>query len=175
MLRPAPATPDGSKVTRMRPGAPSLAIVLVALVLVSGCSCDDAEIRLSVRPTQGSNSYPDIRVQYGAGLFAREIHLSSEHRSVGPVSTRRSGTLEASFSILSADGAPATSGSVELDLREDWRWGVEFVVSSEDPVGSCFGCVGSEAFELDPALGYAPDQRLYVVWGGNSICDPVTY
>jgi hypothetical protein len=64
---------------------------------------------------------------------------------------------------------------VSLPVKEDWRWGVGFHISAENPEETCMGCGGSKAFDLDPTLGYGPEERLFVVWDGNWISRPVKY
>lgn len=47
--------------------------------------------------------------------------------------------------------------------------------ATTDPKFECFGCLGSQAFPLI-AEYQAPDRdSIWVVWGGNSISDPVIY
>ena len=88
--------------------------------------------------------------------------------------THTKGSAEVSFRLEQA-GAVLSEGSVTLPLRADWRWGVTVIAQTIDPVQSCFGCVGSMAFPL-AASHRAPDRdSIWVVWGGNSISDPVTY
>lgn len=44
-----------------------------------------------------------------------------------------------------------------------------------DPIRQCFGCFGSVAFDLLPAYRTVDHDSIWVVWGGNSISNPVTY
>jgi hypothetical protein len=68
-----------------------------------------------------------------------------------------------------------TSAGIELPLKLDWGWGVDIFIQAGDPTHGCFGCMGAESFELDPSLGYDRDTMLHIVWGGNSISNPVYY
>jgi len=47
---------------------------------------------------------------------------------------------------------------------------VRLVRADEDPLATCFGCVGSER-----VTGLAGTAAVWVVWGGNSISAPVVY
>jgi hypothetical protein len=88
--------------------------------------------------------------------------------------THTNGSAEVSFR-LEESGAVLSEGSVSLPLRADWRWGVSVIAQTIDPREGCFGCVGSMAFPLAPSHR-APDRdSIWVVWGGNSISDPVVY
>jgi hypothetical protein len=82
--------------------------------------------------------------------------------------------LPVAFRLESA-GAVLSAGTVTLPRRRDWRWNVTVQSATTDPNLECFGCVGSQAFPL--AAEYrAPDRdSIWVVWGGNSISDPVIY
>lgn len=88
--------------------------------------------------------------------------------------TRTSGELETAFWLV--EGADTlTFGTVRVDLRPDWGWRISFYRNAGDPSATCFGCFGSEGYELPQALRTAPADSLWIVWGGNSISDPVVY
>jgi hypothetical protein len=74
------------------------------------------------------------------------------------------------FSLARA-GQRVAHGDIELDLRDDWEWEVQFHLAADDPADRCFGCIGSRGFAIDGEEGL----RVFVVWGGNSISDPVVY
>jgi hypothetical protein len=153
----------------------NLATIAMVAMLISGCSCDEARIQFSVDKHIDDVSSPRVRILIPGRLGVREVTLDSGNQSAGPFATGKSGDLMMFFALLSDDSLSTTSGSLELPLKKDWAWGVSFAVSSEDPALTCFGCRGSKSYELDPVLGYDENMRLYVVWGGNSICDPVIY
>jgi len=60
---------------------------------------------------------------------------------------------------------------VTLEVPSDWEWEVQFHLGLLDPADTCFGCAGSQAYELADDR----EERLFVVWGDNSISDPVSY
>ena len=86
-------------------------------------------------------------------------------------STVTNGTLSVDFTLTSPSQIPLSEGHVELELRNDWRWEVQFHLAEHDPTARCFGCIGAGRFPLasDDTLS------LWVVWGGNSISNPVVY
>jgi hypothetical protein len=78
--------------------------------------------------------------------------------------------LTIGFSMISQQTELA-AGRVLLEVIPDWEWEVQFHIATSDPADTCFGCQGSATFQL---AGQDTNQ-LYVVWGGNSISDPVAY
>jgi hypothetical protein len=52
---------------------------------------------------------------------------------------------------------------------------VDLIHQTTNPDEACFGCVGSQVFPLAPAYRATGRDSLWVVWGGNSISDPVIY
>jgi hypothetical protein len=101
--------------------------------------------------------------------------LDSTHTSTDRFETATSGNFKIGFELLSEGKKTATSGTVNMPLRGDWSWHVSFHLATTDPSIMCFGCTGSSSYDLDPMLGFDPDVRLWVVWGGNSITNPVVY
>ncbi len=90
--------------------------------------------------------------------------------------TMRSGTLTIDFTIASPQGGePISEGSVSLPLRSDWAWSISFHPSSVNPYEFCFGCSGYESFSLAETYRDTVADSLYVIWGGNSIKNPVIY
>lgn len=78
--------------------------------------------------------------------------------------------------VLRRPGEPVLAeGSIELEIREDWVWGVGIFLTDENPTHMCFGCMGHEAFPIPAGLTDQPGDSLFMVWGGNSIGDPVVY
>jgi hypothetical protein len=88
--------------------------------------------------------------------------------------TRSSGTMRVAFRFASG-GTVAAEGSAEVPLRADWAYGFDVHVDSLDPRRSCFGCIGSRAFPLAAAYRRSPRDSVWLVWGGNSIRNPVVY
>jgi len=90
------------------------------------------------------------------------------------ISTSTRGEVEVRFRFQTGNQI-LSEGTVTLPLREDWRWGVDIHAATTDPRLQCFGCFGSRAFAL--AADFRPVNRdsIWVVWGGNSISNPVIY
>ena len=95
--------------------------------------------------------------------------------STPEVETATSGPdLQVSYTLENAD-VFLSGGTVSLPRRSDWRWHVTLSAATSDPQEGCFGCFGAMAFPL--AQSFRPVERdsIWVVWGGNSISDPVIY
>jgi hypothetical protein len=140
-----------------------------------GCSGEEAEVRFSVQSYAGAEDVPHVTVTFRDVDRIRRVELDASDRVSGIYTTKTAGDLEVRFSLASGQGEMPNVGSITLPLKNDWRWGVQFYISTSDPRDGCFGCFGSKSFELDPVLGYDEEQKLYIVWGGNSISHPVVY
>ncbi len=72
------------------------------------------------------------------------------------------------FTLASPSEGTIAEEDVELELRSDWGWELQFHVSGSNPSATIFGCFGAERFPL----GSDDTKSLWVVWG-NSISNPV--
>lgn len=158
---------------RVKPSALFL-ICIFAAALQTGC-LEKSEVRFSIAGDGQSGITPAVRVSFFDGFRHEAVVLDSLHHSAGPFSTQPSGRLRMLYSVLSAGGVPVNEGSLSIELKDDWRWGIDFHFSANNPVETCFGCSGYQSLELDPSLGLGGDVLLFIVWGGNSISDPVIY
>ena len=149
--------------------------LIPAIIILAGCAGDDAEIRIGLQNCGGGVPCPDIHVSIADGMWHRECIMNDSNRSVGPVPTMTSGRLLVTLAVFADNVETETIGALALDLRQGWRWGVDIFIQENDPLDVCFGCFGSKEYELDPILGYDPGIKMYVVWGGNSIRNPVDY
>lgn len=92
-----------------------------------------------------------------------------------PVQTPDAGTLQIRAVLNAADGELLAAGEADLVLESDWRWGVTVWWTDRDPALECFGCMGRIAIPIPAELRSNPSDSLYLVWGGNSIRNPVVY
>ena len=155
----------------------------LALVLVWSGACAREQARVSVafyprppltadmirvRVADGDRIYDlapaDFRSERGGALYRSRA-----------LATRRSGTLRVSFALTPTPVDTASSGTVELPLRSDWRYEVDVMPDTTTPARGCFGCAGWRAFGLAiPYAGPTADS-VYVIWGGNAIKRPGVY
>jgi hypothetical protein len=95
--------------------------------------------------------------------------------STPEVNTQTSGPdLEVTYRLENA-GAVLSSGAIVLSRRSDWRWAVTISAATTNPEEGCFGCFGSSPFPLAEDFRAPGRDSIWVVWGGNSISDPVIY
>ncbi len=157
--------------------------ISLALLFISGCSFfeddDQSQVQLSI---QGNS--PVLRQMIHVQLTAPAWSKSLSGKDFGsaewpnytlPFETPKSGTLLVRVSLSDSAGQHVSSGSIALDIRSDWRWGVDIFLSNRNPTEGCFGCFGYHAFEADSIYQETPTDSLYLVWGGNSIKHPVIY
>lgn len=88
--------------------------------------------------------------------------------------TRRQGDLRIGFRFASS-GLTLSEGEATVPLRSDWRYGFDIRVDSLDPTRLCFGCMGARAFPLAAAYRRTAGDSVWLIWGGNSIRNPVIY
>ena len=99
----------------------------------------------------------------------------SDGVKAGPFSTAIYGTLRIEVALLGEDGEAMSSGMVRLPLQPNNEYSVTVDIGESNPIRACLGCQGSKVFAIDPDLGYAPTDSLFIVWAGNSISNPVIY
>ncbi len=97
------------------------------------------------------------------------------HFIAGPFETATAGDLKLTGALVDQEGTELARADLSLPLEPDRRYGVWVLIGSGDPTAGCLGCAGSRSFPLDPALGYGPEVALAIVWGSNSISDPIVY
>ncbi len=155
----------------------------ILLLLVAGCSTfeseDSSEMQLSV---QGNIEVlrQAINLELAAPgwrktLTGTDFASPEAANRTQPFATPKSGTLQVQFTLTDSTGDHLSSGAISLDIRSDWRWSVELVLSNQNPLNGCFGCIGYRSFPVDSVFQKAAKDSLYVIWGGNSIKHPVIY
>lgn len=154
----------------------------VTAVLVLACAACSSDARISFSTYVGdplAGATLTVTVEDGARrwTWTNDDFTTSESSAVPTspsVSTRTSGTAQITFELR--DGAAViSSGTVSVPLQGDWAWTVNLIASTEDPALRCFGCQGSQAFPLAEDWRTEGQDSLWMVWGGNSISDPVLY
>ncbi|PSQ88282.1 MAG: hypothetical protein BRD45_06775 [Bacteroidetes bacterium QS_8_64_10] len=87
----------------------------------------------------------------------------SDGVKAGPFSTAIYGTLRIEAALLGEDGEAMSSGMVRLPLQPDNEYSVTVDIGESNPIRACLGCQGSKVFAIDPDLGYAPTDSLFIV------------
>lgn len=164
-----------------RAGSASFTALVVGAIVI-GCSNDRAEVSFSfVAPTQSPVSVDMVQVDVSWDGKVR-YRLDADDFSEGEGSPRtkrfrtpKSGLMEIEVALVNPPADTAAHGVISLSLRSDWRYSVDLFIAPYDPLEGCFGCIGSEAFPLEEAWQTEEIDSLVVVWGGNSISNPVIY
>lgn len=153
---------------------------LFIIPFIISCSSDDSsELQLSI---QGDTTIlrKAIRVEMTSGGWSKTLYgadfgtLDSQNHSQSFV-TPTSGSIRIRFTLSDSTRGDLNSGIIVLDAKPDWRWSVDFVLSSGNPFNSCYGCIGYSAFSVDSVFQTSNGDSLFVIWGGNSIKNPVIY
>jgi hypothetical protein len=154
--------------------------VLAFTIVLAACGRgQDSRIQFSV---QGDvqTLRPLLTITATSGGWSLVVHGADIGTTESPNHTPRyrtpgAGTLTVSAVLGDSPGRPLASGSIQLDLRRDWVWGVDFYLTNRNPTEMCFGCMGYQAFPIPAGTTAEPDDSLFIVWGGNSISHPVVY
>jgi hypothetical protein len=160
---------------------PSVQRITVITLLAASTACSpDARISFSTRvggPLAGAAL--TVTVEDGARRWTWtgddfRTRTSSGAPTSPSISTPTSGTAQVTFELRDGN-AVISSGTVSIPLQGDWAWNLDLIASTDDPMLRCFGCQGSQAFPLAEAWRAEGQDSIWVVWGGNSISDPVVY
>ena len=160
----------------------SLITVLMVLTMLNFCSNNEARARVSldmdslltrdmltVMLNDGRSTW-----LIGPADFARHPRVFSRW-TTPEIETGTSGTLTVEFTIADSLGETVASGLALTQLRRDWIWEFTFSRAQANPALTCFGCFGSRVFVFSDSTTFEPGDSLYIIWGGNSISNPVIY
>jgi hypothetical protein len=104
------------------------------------------------------------------------LHLYVGAWAIPELETRNKGTMIVTYQFRDPDGAVISEGQVMVGLRRDWLWGIDIFHTGRNPYRGCMGCFGYRSFPiLDPAYMASDSDSVFVIWGGNSIRNPVEY
>lgn len=173
--------------TRVSAGARASVFVMACALLLGACSLTESEsteMRVSFGFSESAAAAVDsaslafsARVDDGARdriLGRSDFASQTPYRyTTGSFETASSGTARVSCTLSNAQ--TRTTGTARIDLRADYTFGVDCLVTSSNPYRECIGCLGYEAVALAPALNLPASDSLFIVWGGNFNEDPVDY
>jgi len=155
-------------------------VLLMISILSFGCSEDRALVQVKFyKDTLLTRDMITITIDDGEsrwrfGPSCLRSYLGAW--SSPEIETRNEGTLLVKYQCKDPEGALVSGGQLKLGLREDWRWGIDIFHSEQNPYHTCFGCFGYKSFPiLNPAYMSSDSDSVFVVWGGNSISNPVEY
>lgn len=155
-----------------------IGLIALAALLVA-CAGAESRIRFGVHGDV-ETLRPLLEITATSGDWSLSLTGSDIGTADSPHTTREfttpgSGVLTVEAVLRRPGEAPLAAGSIELEIRDDWVWGVDVFLTDDNPSRTCFGCIGHEAFAIPAGLTAEPNDSLFLVWGGNSINDPVVY
>lgn len=152
---------------------------LLGLALLTSCSknTDESKISFTLHYLTSNNfSNSEININFDDGKT--EYILTNNDFSNGnssEFSTETSGNIDIRFSILDSLTDTISTGSINLPIKSDWSWGVGLYITDSNPYNTCMGCTSSKSFILNESYVDSLYDSVFVVWGGNSIKNPVVY
>ena len=162
-------------------------ILIVLLILLLGCITNDndelslAQVRL-VKDTLITKNMISVSISDGRSKW--RFHSEDfEHNPnyimawcAPEIETRTEGLLVLQFYLRDPNGGIVSNGQIELPLKGDWRWGINIWHEHRNPYFACWGCAGYKSFPiLRSECKTSEKDSVFVVWGGNSISNPVWY
>ncbi len=125
-------------------------IFIISFFVFGACSLfeanEKAEIKFRIDQSEFLNQNTiHIEVSDGKNGFRVEEFVDFESMAFA---TRTQGTLELLFKVLSPQNNVLSSGELDLELKEDWRWEVNLRPGEKDydPLEDCFGCITYHTF-----------------------------
>lgn len=148
-----------------------------------GCSIfdndDSSEVQLSIHGnTETLKKVINIELNangWNKSLNGSDFGTSNSSNYTQSFVTPKSGNLQVKFTLLDSTGIKLNAGVIYLPIKSDWRWSINFVLSKYNPFYHCFGCIGYSSFGINSEFQSTKDDSLFIVWGGNSIKNPVIY
>lgn len=153
--------------------------LLLGLVLLTSCSkiTDESNISFTLHYlTSDKFSNTEIKLNFDDGKAEHNLtNIDFNNGNSSEFSTETSGNIDISFLILDSLLDTISSGSINLPIKSDWSWGVGLHITDSNPYNTCFGCTDSKSFILNESYIDSLYDSVFVVWGGNSIKNPVDY
>ena len=157
-------------------------LILLFIIFFSGCSLFDEEKDAQVEFRLENNSMYEgelpIRIDFSSPSQSENLTASDFSGTkffVGPYKTATSGTLKIVVQLLYTNDKVEVSETVKLPLKSDWKYGITVAVGPTNPINLCFGCQASKAVAINSKLNFPETDSLFIVWGGNSISNPVDF
>jgi hypothetical protein len=143
-------------------------IAVCLLLATSGCGDDEAEVLFNAQRIAETGEMPSYRVRFNDGKSTREIAPEQfrANKIAGPFDTENHGTLRIEVATLGEENNLLAEGSIDLDLRKDWRWAIVLSIGEPRPLEDCVGCDGASAFDLRKDSGLPEAYKFFVEWAG---------
>lgn len=158
--------------------------IIVSLFLISPAQ-DDKEAQVLFRFQDISRVHtPDMNLSIvfkddeSKNKISGRVNSSADTAGIYPTSrypTASAGSLMVHFTLLAPTDDTISTGDAAIPLKPDWTWEITCYVAPYNPIYGCWGCFGSSAFAMDSAYQDTIADSVFIVWGGNSISNPVIY
>jgi hypothetical protein len=148
-------------------------VAVLGLAALGACS-PGGEVQFSFQGGDSTVTLDMLTIRFSDPLHSRTVtkaDFTTPNLSRN-FETMDRGNLHMDVVLARSPGDTVAHGALDLTLRSDWRYGVEISLADSNPTRFCFGCIGSRSFVVSPTLSV---DSLFLVWGGNSISDPVIY
>lgn len=159
--------------------------VIIALIFFCGCSVfntDDelSQVKFSLANNSSYSGELPLRINMKTTnlekvLTASDFEKPNASNTIGPFSTASSGLILVTAELLDQQNVAVTSTTIELPLKPDWRYGITIAIGPDNPFFQCFGCQDYQSIPISDELAFSESDTLYLVWGRNSISQPVDY
>ncbi|HEX6983671.1 MAG TPA: hypothetical protein VF181_13000 [Balneolaceae bacterium] len=164
-------------------------LILFTSFVFTGCSIFTSDKKAEVKFTAQRALLNEGTFHLSFTDGDKSVELSNqdfEGKNLGAsspsIETATSGQLLIEFKFKDSQTNQLISkGSFQLELKEDWRYGISFRSDSAeaDPTFGCFGCIGYRSFKINQepldSTSSLLNDSLYVIWSGNYISNPVIY
>lgn len=158
-------------------------VILFLIVSISGCSLINdktniAQVKFRLENTSENEEQIPVIIDFVSHEYFKTITSSDfpdENSSIGPFRVSTSGKLAITARLINSEQEPVVTNVIKLPLHSDLQYSITVYIGSYNPMETCFGCQGSKAVSLDSILNFFATDSLYIVWGSNSIENPVQY
>lgn len=156
---------------------------VLLIMSISGCSLfndqkEIAQVKFRLENSSESEEQIPVVIDFVSEENSKTISssdFSTKNLSMGPFRVSTYGKLSVSAQLVNPKKEPVVTNTIELPLHSDLEYSITVSIGNSNPINTCFGCVGSKPVSLESILNFATTDSLYIVWGKNSIKNPVYF
>ena len=143
---------------------------------------DEAKVRFAFINSISHLNVNMLKIIFNDGSSARSINGSQFFIDSSFMqyhtnwhTTPLSGSLSMNYILSDTTDDTISQGFVEIPLKADWAWQFDICPGHHNPYYYSFGVTGFKAFPINPSYCDSTTDSIFVLWGGNSIKNPVAY
>ncbi|MFY0683523.1 MAG: hypothetical protein JXR20_03160 [Balneola sp.] len=160
-----------------------LVAAIFLIVSISACSIINdksniAQVKFRLQNTSENKEDIAATIDFVSHEYSKTISSPdslNNNSFIGPFRVSTSGPLDITARLLNSKKEPVATNAIQLPLHSDLQYSITISIGSYNPIETCFGCQGSKAVSLSSILNFSATDSLYIVWGSNSIENPVYY